>query len=750
MTFTAAQFAPPQWQPCVSFHDAGPDAQEDAVKLKAVLADFMAIKDTDRRTQAEFEAAGVAAYKKIFGHAVSGRWFRYLYKRTIDREHAGCGGFDRLELYLHDNISPQPKPRRPEEKQFCHAELAADVKSILDRPGRNRKENPARLTKDQRQCIWVAAWRHLNILAPGNDADREAAKRSIRRHIFATVPHLAGSHEALRRNFNRKCFELAKTGKPSSIADQRGFCSGWYRGPEITAEAHKVIVAYAVLACGGRAAQAWRHYAHGIIPGIAPDAALVDYWTSDAACKSYVPRRILEDVKYDIAALETLHHGIYQYEQTAHLKLDDSSIHAGDWWSSDDCTLPVYFWIYGGKRGYTLMRGQLLLTVDHRSRRILGFALIPHTAYDSMAIRNHIVDVADDFGLPRRGFIWERGIWKRAKLIKGADNADFVPPEEAEHGLLEHGMEFIHRLSPKAKIVESVLGRVENLTEGEPGYCGRHEMKERFESFQQMALDVEAGRVNPEGKLYSFDQWVGRLEQICAQYNEEAYGGDTKLGGRSPNQAFEEWQNHDDPPVQYDAAIRYLLSTHRRPVTVTSNGICFECGKRQFLYRNKLTGDLVGRRVLIWFDPERPDIAYVTDLQGKNPFAVPSYKPLPAVGAPKELLAEEMRKLREHQAPMRILYRTLATQFKQVFRQNLVSPEIVARGRAFDDGAAQIRTEQDTAARKSKRARQVAQELGVRIPAGADDLDALNEGLAMEREVQEERRRRQQAQESAR
>jgi hypothetical protein len=723
-----------------------PGAITLASQRREVLLDFLKAKDTETRTQVELEASGIAAYQRVFGHPCSGRWFRALYYRAIARDH-NQGDWMRLELYLDENAGAAPAPGREDENKFNHDDLGAEIRSTIAEPKRKRKRTKDRagLTKLQKCFIWFSAWRHLNALAPVDSNDRESAKRSIRRYLLGTVPVFAASPDALKRNFDRKCSALDKAhGKPSAIADRRELDSGWYRGPKISEQAHNVIVAYAVLECGGRVAQAWRDYTAGKIPGIVPDKELLEYYIRNPASKSYVPRRVSEAVKYEVAAMETLHHGTYQYEQSAHLKLDDSSIYAGDYWSSDDCTLPVYFYLTDDKGGFTMMRGQLLLTVDHRSRCILGFALIPATSYDSISIRNHIVDVADEHGLPRRGFIWERGMWRNAKLLKGAANADEVPPEEAELGLQQFGLDFIHRHSPKAKIIEIVNGLIQNRMEGEPGYCGRDEKTELFERFQDLKADVEAGRVSPAGKLYSFEQWVDRLHEIFTAYNREAYDRDSKLAGLTPAQAYEAWQNQGDEPIRFDASVRYLLSTHRRVATVTSNGIKFECGKRDYFYRNSLTGDakVIGRKVLVWFNPESPDVAYVTDLQRQNPFAVEWVNAVPTVGASKDQLAEEMKKMRDHQAPIRALYRTLKAEFKQVFRKNLVSPEVLATGRAFEEGAEQIRSQRNATARKSRQVRQTARELGVGIPDRIDDPDALNEALQMEREVQEQRRAR--------
>jgi hypothetical protein len=263
--------------------------------------------------------------------------------------------------------------------------------------------------------------------------------------------------------------------------------------------------------------------------------------------------------------------------------------------------------------------------------------------------------------------------------------------------------------------------------EGEPGYCGRTEMVERFEDFVRLKADVEAGRVHPAGLLYSFEQWVERLHEICADYNRTPYGRDTKLAGLSPDEAYHAMQNPDDPPVKFDASLHYSGFNHVRVVRVTANGIDFTCGKRHFLYRNAKTGAIIGQRVKIYFDPESPDVAGVTDLEGQNPFSVELCNPVPTVGATREQLGEEMQKLRAHQAPIRAKYRALKANFPQMFRRNFTAPETAETGRILAQGAEQIRSHRAESNRVASRALRA----GVQLSHSPSDPASANRGLDM-------------------
>ena len=52
---------------------------------------------------------------------------------------------------------------------------------------------------------------------------------------------------------------------------------------------------------------------------------------------------------------------------------------------------------------------------------------------------------------------------------------------ETELGLREFGVRFKHSRLPRSKPVERVIGALQNLMEGLPGYVGRNEMVEKFE-----------------------------------------------------------------------------------------------------------------------------------------------------------------------------------------------------------------------------------------------------------------------------
>jgi hypothetical protein len=657
-------------------------------------------------SNAELARLGMPEFQRELGFpAVERGWIGWL--DLICQRDNGFKQWDRLQIYLDRKVytaSAQPAAA----VTTGEFEALAEFLSAL--------ENPAKLSDVETLLLWQQVFEAYDASpAPL----RKPFKRRLVKFLCANVGGWNGAAKAvdkkLRRDFRRW---IAGGKKP--IQPQY---AGRERGPDLSQAAHDAIVAYAVLNCDGRVSQAFRDYMEGEIPNIQPDAALLSYYALDPKNKSWVPPKIREAVKHEIASMQTIHHSRRQYDGSAHLQLDDSKIAAGDWWCSDDGTLPVYSYIPDGD-WFKLIRGQCLLTVDHRSRRTLSYVLIPEANYNSIAIRNHVTACADAHGLPRRGFIWERGIWLKSKLLKGDSAADVVQLDIAELGLQGLGLRFLHRTRPQGKIVENVFGRIQDLMEGEPGYCGRDERYDGFEAFQKLKLAIERRAISPVGKLYSFDRWFERLGEICVRYNRARQDG--KLGGLSPDEAYEKFQDMNNPPVKFDAATRHLLSTHKRAVRVTDNGITIQIGKQKFVYRNRQTGELKGRTVLAWFNSEDPSVLCVTDIQQKNAFAVERVQTLNGVDDDPQDLAAGMQQMREHQAPVRARYHSLKAQFQPVFRKNLISPETAETGRQFAAGAQEIKQVRRAASRSGIRL-----ENSPRLSRNRQAVaDALTEGQA--------------------
>lgn len=379
---------------------------------------------------------------------------------------------------------------------------------------------------------------------------------------------------------------------------------------------------------------------------------------------------------------------------------------------SDDVTFPCYFYEEDGQGWYRLQRGQCLLTIDVRSLRVLGFVLIPERNYNSFAIHTLYTRVWSEFGIPDI-ILHEGGIWDKARLLKGKQRREdeALMGEEIELGLREWGVKFRHSREARAKPVERVIGLLQAYMEREPGYCGRDEIRDRYDEVQALKKDVEAQRRSPVGVFHSRQQWEERLTEIIELYNAKEQDGRV-LDGYSPDQAYERFQNSEDPPRKLEASCRYLLAHYRRPMKVTRNGITIRIGKNVFNYHSEETGRRIGETVLCWFNPEAPEYLTITDVRRRDPVCIARSELVPALDAPADLLEAESQKVAAHQGYGLQRYRILKTQFKQIFRKNVVDRASIALGAEMEAQQQAAREEK----RRERRNSRIAAEIGFVLP----------------------------------
>jgi hypothetical protein len=274
------------------------------------------------------------------------------------------------------------------------------------------------------------------------------------------------------------------------------------------------------------------------------------------------------------------------------------------------------------------------------------------------------------------------------------------------------------------------------LVEGDPGYVGRDEMKEVFERVQKLKLEVERRKINPAGRFYSAEQWFARLDELCARYNAAPQEGKMTLG-LSPQDAFEQYQNPSDPPIKLDARCRHLLSHHKRPVKVTSNGITLRFGKQAFTYRNEITGQRIGQTVLAWFNPETPDILAVTDMNRENPVCLPLSHDVPAMDAPPEILARESSLIEAHQSYAKVRYSDLKQRFATSFRRNLVDAPTAELGQAIERDQDLLRAEQKEEKSRIAAGQKLCRALNMPTPFHAPQRPETLPALARLKELME-------------
>ena len=108
------------------------------------------------------------------------------------------------------------------------------------------------------------------------------------------------------------------------------------------------------------------------------------------------------------------------------------------------------------------------------------------------------------------------------------------------------------------------------------------------------------------------------------------------LEGHAPAEAWAA-EISQRPLKQLPAEARYILSTHKKTVTVRQEGIVLTIRGKRLLYYNEHTGPLIGQEVLAFYNLEMPELLTVCDMKRQNYFSVARVE-LPAMSATKEQL----------------------------------------------------------------------------------------------------------------
>ncbi len=700
----------------------------DASNLRKALLPILPKITDSYLPRNEVESVGLRNYRTVFGKTISARHWWKLVNRTLKRDQ-GAMNFHRIEIYLSNNLARKTK------RQPLTSITSLDLNNL--QIALTAVEKPSSPTIKELNHIWDQAFWELKCYIDSGKKEVPVKRAIIKAMNFSGV-NIAASLNSLKRNFNRKWKEWNDGGrKPSAIADKRKHSA--QKRKFILPEEDRLTLMARAVERGGRLSQAWRFC---INEGELTHETTLRY-IANPHSKSYIPRTVQEQVKYDIKILEDIHHGPRQHKLNgAYISRDYNDIAAGDWWQADDVTLNHYYFEETNK-GVTAMRGQCLLFIDVRTNYILGFSLHSERNYNARIIRETITRVHDTYGLPRWGFYFEKGMWKTAHILKGKKAGDEIPLEETEQGLAEY-VRFKHAEIPRAKVVERIIGILQNETEPLPGYVGRNEMVDKYERVQKKLLEARSDKIPYDSFLMSKDQWVNELERVCERYNYEPQEG--KLKGLSPREAFELLFNFSNPLVKLPSHLRYLLANHRKPIKVTKNGIRLIFKGDPHWFRNEHTGRLIGQEVMVWYetDEEIPNSITITDLKKENPIEVErEYKP-PSMNATDEELGRAQSQVNAQNSHAKTLYRIIQPRFKNkqmMFRPVVADNKTIKLGENIEEGRKKVKSNRERTTRlvkqinKHRRARGMVPSGQIRNPERVKrGLEMLDQADRMEEE----------------
>ncbi len=131
----------------------------------------------------------------------------------------------------------------------------------------------------------------------------------------------------------------------------------------------------------------------------------------------------MESVAPEVEILTVMHQGPRAFDAIkGHVTRSYDGISSLQCISGDDFTLNTYFYVPDGNGWFQLTRGQVILFIDFRSLRILGWALEPRKSYSSLTIRSLCTHVFGEFGVPEILY-FERGIVEKRDVAEGQNRS---------------------------------------------------------------------------------------------------------------------------------------------------------------------------------------------------------------------------------------------------------------------------------------------------------------------------------------
>jgi hypothetical protein len=715
---------PDPWK-CPLPWSAVPEAQQrKAVRLQKALAGVLAMRAKAGVDSAHVEHAGLADFKAEFGYTITARHWRRLLNRTLERD-AGEENWQRLELYLDGRAFVTPSPTREVVRNdYVHRGLD-DVFSTL--------ENRQHPTATDREFLWDAAFRHYAqhtdslTDSPEGHRERKLFKASLVHYLFKAFPEetLCATLPSLKRRFEEKLNLWRANGRtPAALRDKRPLKSGKFRTLAF-AQDLDAIRDRAILHDGNIA------LAHRLLREEGKlSKEFCDFYAFDArTAKSEVPAAVRAAVAPQVEMCLPLRRGPWQARMRGpYIQRDWSEVKPGDWACADDVTWNHYFREQLPAGDWRILRGECLLMTDLRTGYPLDFLLIAGH-YNGEYVRSLALKVHDRIGLPRKGYYFERGVWK-SRLVVG-DNSQGTPIHwrEAENGLcsMDLKLDVRHATTPRAKPIEGLFRILQERMRCIPGFVGFNERTEEHEREQDLIARANRGNMEALKRFPTQAEWAETISQVLEKYARDPQNGEM-LQGKSPAEAWEE-EVKAHPLRQLSEESRYILSTHRKEITVRQEGIILTIRGQRRIYFNENTGRLIGQRVLAFYNLEMPELLTVSDMHKNNYFSVRAVK-LPAMDATREQFAEVNQLRKAHMAPARAIFGGIKhAVVSTISRDTEQSEQSKELGRFHNEEMSRAKALDTDRGRKMRKLQAKAAVAGVELTGAVRDPDDALEAI---------------------
>jgi hypothetical protein len=712
------------WTPPVALAAVAPQFLERAAKLRAALAEPLARQHELKRP--ELRALGLREFTRVFGYCISAKQWERLFDRAVLRD-AGREDWSRVEIFL-DDAAFRRRPARsvPPKTRFDFRPLADAFACLQNKP---------RLAPDDRAWLFHCAFEHYERLlaADAGPAARRELKMALVDHLLAVFPPpgLSRSRAALMRLFALKLAQWQQGGRAvAALEDKRPARSGNYRRPDFAAD-EKRIRDLAIQLDGNES------LAHEMLRAqgkLSPEFCA--YYAYDPRRhKSYVPRAVRQNITNSVEFALPLRHSARALQLAGpSVSQDWSAIEPGDWFVADDVTWNHLFRVHDPRVGWQVLRGECLMIADAKSDYPIDYLLIAGP-YNSEHILRLLLHAHDRVGLPRGGFIRERGVWS-AKLVRGLGaGAVCLGETVTAFARAMPGVRFHIARTPRNKPIEGLFGRVQERMRCLPGFVGFNEQVEKREDVQKLIARARRGDPDALAFFPTQEEWRDRINGVLDDFRHSPQNGE-RLQGLSPAEAWNSTLRRR-PLAQLTPETRYLLATHCVPTRLTPKGIILQIRGRRRCYANEDTGAWFARgvsKVLAFYNVERPELLTVSDLDRKKFIAVKALA-CPAMDASEEELAEVAGAKRAHLAPARAIFGGLPHDVISTIRRDNTHDETTRELGRFHNAA--VAADEAAAETRARKLRQIERKLGRRA-RGVQNPDRVLESFALEEEARAE------------
>jgi hypothetical protein len=624
------------WPPPIPLDKISDANIQTATKLREALKPFLVEQRDPNLSAEEWKQRGVDNYRRIFGNRITLRYWDELLTRTQRRD-GGRESWQRLEIYLPDRLKRKDAPAA-----FVSEALAADfadLESSIAACG-----NPHAPNNAERVGLWTVALRKFTELVNGGEPVPSAARR-VRQFLFARVPFLAASRDALLKAFNRKLEALKNaSGDLKALRDGRE-----KNGNRLDIPAADIdqIRASAGLANGARINAAWREK----YPLLSESTRVhyPDPFNCPAKIYELVNRKIVD-------ALHARHHG----GKRAVRKII-GGLHGDRWanipamhsWAMDDVTSNIEVAFKNPDGSTLLILPQIIAVMDSASRKWVGWSISDDKAPTAGLVCDAALDGFRKNNIPKQLWVENGWVFGKSLLINGKedDQGRMVVSGLAQYGCTVH---HFGKMNPQAKAeLERSFEAIQRLMERHPGYTGRHQMLDAPDEFKREQRLINSGKVEATKFRYTFEEFKLAMAKMIAEYNSTPQHGHLK--GLSPNEAFRALANPTNPSIEYDPKLEWIFANEKSIITVETGGVRFShrSSGRKIRVRGGRLVNLVGQE--LWAFVDRKDSSMVTfmNLGFADPFTMevcqtPSARE-GSMAAGSGVLAAEISKIREHE-----------------------------------------------------------------------------------------------------